>query len=99
MPELVPAQAERELQEFKAQLSEFKKELEELRQGNEKLKDILFNNVADYGADSTIQLIPVNIYLDTNDNNLIYTAYQSVLDFLTEIGFETSVDFKAKKGS
>jgi len=89
----------KEVEEFKAQLSDFKKELEELRESNEKLKDILFNNVAEYGAESTTQLIPVNIYLDTNDNNLIYTAYQSVLDFLTEIGFETSVDFKARKGS
>ena len=80
-------------------LDEMQRSINLLDETNRSLKELLFDNVSSYKSDLTHQLIPVNIFLDSDQPNLIYNAYQSILDFLADIGFENSIDFPAKKGS
>jgi CRISPR/Cas system CSM-associated protein Csm2 small subunit len=95
----LPEKHEKALEEINKELSLMRSELSNLKQSNDALKEIVFSEVASYGDEAVKQLIPVNVYLDTDHPNLIYTSYQSVLDFLVEIGFETSIDFPPRKGS
>lgn len=90
---------EKDFLELSKKIYNIENQLKELVEKNDKLSEILFSDISSYGAHKTYQLIPVNIFLDTNDPNKIYSTYQATLDFLTSIGFETVVDFPEKKGS
>jgi hypothetical protein len=88
-----------EIESLKKEFAVMKQEIEHLKDAQGKLKDIIYQNVASYGSESIRQMIPVHIYINEDDPNRIYTIYQSVLDFLDVLGFETTIDFEAKKGS
>src|SRR6185503_2348209 len=87
------------LREINQKLISLQKELDYVKENNDSLKKIIYSSVASYGSESFQQLIPINMYLDTNDDLEIYKAYQSVLDFLSTIEFETALDFESVKGS
>ncbi|MDQ0965380.1 hypothetical protein QFZ20_000783 [Flavobacterium sp. W4I14] len=73
--------------------------VEELRKEQALLKQLLFNQASAGVNIERKQLITISFYLDTNEPKSIYNAYQAVLDYLTEMGYETVVDFPAKSGS
>lgn len=74
-------------------------EMEGLRKEQATLKQLLFDQTSAGVNIERKQLITVSFYLDTNEQESIYNAYQAVLDYLTEMGYETVVDFPAKSGS
>jgi hypothetical protein len=88
-----------EIESLKREFAMMKQEIAQLKDAQGKLKDIIYQNVASYGSESIRQMIPVHIYINEDDPNRIYTIYQSVLDFLEVLGFETTIDFEARKGS
>ena len=72
--------------------------LEKLEEEHGQLKELLFNTITN-SENVTNQLIPINMYLDTDNNDDIYRSYQAVLDFLDVIEFKILVDFPSKTGS
>lgn len=106
--ERVPSKESKSEQDYKAiekidiltkKIEECYKDIKNLNEENNKIKEILYNESSSYNSDTKIQIIPISIYIDTNDSAAIFGVYTSVLDFLTSIGFEKALEFKAIKGS
>ncbi|WP_207425803.1 hypothetical protein [Pedobacter sp. SYSU D00535] len=72
--------------------------IKELEAENKRLKNFIYSDVL-ATSDVKMQLVPVNIYLDCEVPETIYQAYQSVLDLLPSIGFETLFEFESERGS
>jgi hypothetical protein len=66
---------------------------------NIKLKEILYNLIISFNQKEKIQFIPVDIFLDTNDSQEIFSVYESIQRYLEVIGFENAFDFKSVTGS
>jgi len=73
--------------------------VESLKKENHILKNSLYNIITGADAQEKIQFMSVEIFLDTDDNETAFRVYSAVLDFLTSMDFERSIEFEAVKGS
>jgi hypothetical protein len=64
---------------------------------NEQIKKMLFDMVNESDFEQKHQYIPVEIYLDTDDNNKIFGVYTAVNDFLDSIGFKKKLNLMPEK--
>lgn len=77
------------------ELKTLKEKIDSLTQENIELKEVLLNSVVQANVEQKIQYIPVEIYLDTKESEIIFGVYDSVLTFLESIGFSKSIELPA----
>ena len=80
-------------------LDNINKRLQDLEKENLSIKEVLYDHLLSSELKSKTQHIPINIYLDTDEPEDIYNAYIAVLDFLENLEFSPTIEFKAIKGS
>jgi hypothetical protein len=74
-------------------------ELLKLQKDNLQLKQYLYNSASSFNSEARIQNIPVDIYLDTDDSLMIFSIYETVMEFLATIDFVKVFEFDAVNGS
>lgn len=91
---------------LKEDVLELKKIVESLQESvknitkeNNILKDLLYSYASSYGNKRITQLMPIDIYLDTNIPEEIFEVYDAVLKFTNILGFDDMIEFEAIKGS
>ena len=84
---------------FKKVIDRLQGSVKILTKENILIKELLYSKAVSFGDSKTTQLLPINIYLDTNDNKDIFEVYDAILKFTKNIGFEVGVEFEAVKGS
>jgi len=89
----------REIKKLQDQIKNINESISQLQADNLKLKEDLYNLVLTSNQNEKTQFIPIDIYLDTNDPQEIFSVYESVKQFSSSIGFQFSFDFKAVSGS
>lgn len=80
-------------------LNEFDNKLNNVLEENILIKNDLYNVLIEKDYSAKIQHIPVSIYVDTEDQNLIFNAYISLLTAIESLGFKKSFEFNSEKGS
>ena len=70
-----------EFSELKMMIESLKESVNKLTKENTLIKELLFSNAATYNDSKTIQTIPIDIYIDTNNSQEIFEVYDSVLRF------------------
>lgn len=88
-----------EISELKKSFKSLKNSVEKLEKENLLIKELLYSDATSFDDSKTIQTIPIDIYLDTNEPQGIFEVYDAVLKFAKSIGFEDSIEFEAVKGS
>lgn len=81
------------------ELENLRSDFSSLKRENIALKDVNFILSTQSSSESRIQFIPVEIYLDINDNQISFNVYTAISDFLEFIGFERFYEFDAIKNS
>lgn len=90
---------QRGIDTLKDQIVKINDSITQLQEENLKLKKILYDIVITTDNKEKVQYLPIDIYLDTNDSQDIFSVYESIKQFNEVIGFENSFDFKAISGS
>jgi hypothetical protein len=73
--------------------------VEKINKENIVFKELLYSQASSFNDSKTTQIIPIDIYLDTNEPSEIFEVYDAVLKFTKSIGFNDSIEFEAIKGS
>ncbi|AUC20605.1 hypothetical protein BTO15_00075 [Polaribacter sejongensis] len=88
-----------EVLELKKMVESLNDSVKQIKKENLLVKELLYSNASSYNDSKTTQIIPIDIYLDTNEPQEIFEVYDSVLKFTQSIGFDDSIEFEAIKGS
>lgn len=70
-----------------------------LKKENDQVKDLLFTEANSYGDPKSTQILPLSIYVDTNESAEIFEVYDAVIKFAESIGFDKAFEFDPVKGS
>lgn len=81
------------------QINQLREEQSKIAKETRLLKETISTIVVESNLTEKKQFIPVDIFLDTNEHNLIFEVYSSVIDFLITIGFEKNIELDAIRGS
>jgi hypothetical protein len=84
---------------FHKEITERDQDINMLNAENDELSIYLYQNSLDFFEKTKIQFFPIDIYLDTNEPELIFEAYESILSFIEYMNFEKVCELKSEKGS
>lgn len=88
-----------EIHELRNMIESLQDSVKKLTRENKIVKDLLYSDASNYGDKKKTQIIPIDIYLDTDEPKEIFEVYDAVVKFANILGFDDTIEFEAIKGS